>query len=259
MLEAVAVLLVGFAVAVLMTPAGISGAFLLVPFQTSVLGATSVSVTPTNLIFNLIATPMAIAVFRRRGRLDGRLAALITGGSLPGVLLGVWLRIHVLADPARFRVVMGLVLVALALGLVAHRRTVDEGEQVARHRAMDTFVVVVSAAIGVLGGVYGVGGGVFLAPLLATTTGCSLRQIAGATLVGTWVTSVTGVAAFALASWSRGDPAMAPNWRVGLLLGLGGLPGGLLGASLQPHVPERGLRAVLAVTVGGLGLFYLVR
>jgi uncharacterized membrane protein YfcA len=43
-------------IAVLATPAGISGAVLL-PFQVSVLGTPSPAVTPTNLLYNVVATP----------------------------------------------------------------------------------------------------------------------------------------------------------------------------------------------------------
>ena len=50
-------LLVAFLVSALTTPAGVSGAFLLLPFQVSVLGFTSPAVSPTNLIYNIIATP----------------------------------------------------------------------------------------------------------------------------------------------------------------------------------------------------------
>jgi uncharacterized membrane protein YfcA len=44
-------------IAVLATPAGISGAVLLLPFQVSVLGTPSPAVTPTNLLYNVVATP----------------------------------------------------------------------------------------------------------------------------------------------------------------------------------------------------------
>jgi uncharacterized protein len=50
-------LLVAFAVCALTTPAGVSGAFLLLPCQVSVLGFTSPTVSPTNLVYNMVATP----------------------------------------------------------------------------------------------------------------------------------------------------------------------------------------------------------
>jgi uncharacterized protein len=46
-----------FAVSAVATPAGISGAVLLLPFQVSVLGTPSPAVTPTNLLYNVVATP----------------------------------------------------------------------------------------------------------------------------------------------------------------------------------------------------------
>ena len=54
--EVVAVV-AAFAIAAAATPAGISGAVLLRRFQVSVLGTPSPAVTPTNLLFNVVATP----------------------------------------------------------------------------------------------------------------------------------------------------------------------------------------------------------
>jgi uncharacterized protein len=69
--EAVA-LAAAFAIAVLATPAGISGAVLLLPFQVSVLGTPSPAVTPTNLLYNVVATPGALYRYWRRGQTGGR-------------------------------------------------------------------------------------------------------------------------------------------------------------------------------------------
>jgi uncharacterized protein len=53
-------LVAAYLIAALATPAGISGAVLLLPFQVSILGTPSPSVTPTNLLYNVIATPGAL-------------------------------------------------------------------------------------------------------------------------------------------------------------------------------------------------------
>ena len=45
-----------YLIAVLATPAGISGTVLLLPFPVGVLGTPSPAVTPTNLLYNVIAT-----------------------------------------------------------------------------------------------------------------------------------------------------------------------------------------------------------
>ncbi|MCL4440277.1 MAG: sulfite exporter TauE/SafE family protein, partial [Firmicutes bacterium] len=49
--------LVAFLISSLTAPAGVSGAFLLLPFQMSVLNYTSPSVSPTNMIYNIVAIP----------------------------------------------------------------------------------------------------------------------------------------------------------------------------------------------------------
>ena len=49
-------LVAAYLIAVLAAPAGISGAVLLLPFQVSVLGTPSPAVTPTNLLYNVVAT-----------------------------------------------------------------------------------------------------------------------------------------------------------------------------------------------------------
>lgn len=53
----VVALAAAFGIAVVATPAGISGAVLLLPFQVGVLGTPSPAVTPTNLLYNVVATP----------------------------------------------------------------------------------------------------------------------------------------------------------------------------------------------------------
>ena len=57
--EAVA-LVAAYVIAGLATPAGVSGAVLLLPFQVSVVGTPSPAVTPTNLLYNVISTPGAL-------------------------------------------------------------------------------------------------------------------------------------------------------------------------------------------------------
>src|ERR1039458_2779617 len=81
-------LVAAYAVAVLATPAGISGAVLLLPFQVSVLGTPSPAVTPTNLLYNVVATPGALYRYWRQGQTGGILAWLLIAGTLPGVVAG---------------------------------------------------------------------------------------------------------------------------------------------------------------------------
>jgi uncharacterized membrane protein YfcA len=103
---------------VLATPAGISGAVLLLPFQVSVLGTPSPAVTPTNLLYNMVAAPGALYRYWRQGQAGGPLAGLLIAGTLPGVVAGSIIRVEVLPSPQVFDLVIAAVLpTGIALGL----------------------------------------------------------------------------------------------------------------------------------------------
>ena len=95
----VVALVAAYVIAVLATPAGISGAVLLLPFQVSVLGTPSPAVTPTNLLYNVVATPGALYRYWRQGQSGDRFAAVLIAGTLPGVIAGTVIRVELLPDP----------------------------------------------------------------------------------------------------------------------------------------------------------------
>ena len=78
--------------AVLCTPAGVSGAFLLLPIQVQVLGVPSPAVSATNLLYNVVSAPAGVVTYQRSGRFDRKLALLLCAGTLPGVIAGVLVR-----------------------------------------------------------------------------------------------------------------------------------------------------------------------
>ncbi len=102
--------LVGLVVSFFTSMGGVSGAFLLLPFQVSVLGFTSPSVSSTNLVFNLVAIPSGIYRFIREKRMNWSLAWVIVAGTMPGVFLGEWIRPESLPDPGMFKAFVGVVL-----------------------------------------------------------------------------------------------------------------------------------------------------
>ena len=70
-----------YALAAVSAPAGISGAVLLLPFQVSVLGTPSPAVTPTNLLYNIVATPGGLYRYWRQGQTGGHLARVLVAGT----------------------------------------------------------------------------------------------------------------------------------------------------------------------------------
>lgn len=111
--------------------------------------------------------------------------------------------------------------------------------------------------VGVVGGIYGIGGGSLLGPILVGA-GLSVATVAPAALAATFLTSVAGVTTYGLLALTTQDP-ISPNWPIGLLCGLGGLVGGYLGARLQPRMPETLLRILLGILAVGLAGTYITQ
>src|SRR6185312_12665605 len=107
--EAVA-LAAAFIISAIATPAGISGAVLLLPFQVSVLGTPSPAVTPTNLLYNVVSTPGALYRYRRQHQTGGRLALILITGTLPGVIAGSIVRVELVPGPRVFDLMVAALL-----------------------------------------------------------------------------------------------------------------------------------------------------
>jgi len=99
---------VAFAISFFTSMAGISGAFLLLPFQMSVLGFTSTSVTSTNFLFNVVGTPGGVYRYIKECRFAWPVALIIVAGIIPGVLIGYYIRIKFLPDPKSFKLFVGI-------------------------------------------------------------------------------------------------------------------------------------------------------
>jgi len=110
--------IVAFAVSFFTSMGGVSGAFLLLPFQVSVLGFTSPSVSPTNLVYNIVAIPSGVYRYIKEGRLAWPLAWVIIVGTLPGVFIGAIFRIKYLPDPKNFKFFVGCVLLYIGTRLL---------------------------------------------------------------------------------------------------------------------------------------------
>jgi len=250
--EAVA-LAAAFAVSAVATPAGISGAVLLLPFQVSVLGTPSPAVTPTNLLYNVVSTPGALYRYRRQHQTGGRLSLLLICGTLPGVIAGSVIRVELVPGAEVFDLMVAGLLLPLGIWLAASRPARDRAP--ARPRRIPAPVLILLASLtGCAGGIYGIGGGAILSPLLIGS-GRPASEVAPATLASTFVTSLGGVITFTILSLGNGP--VAPNWPTGIALGIGGILGGYLGARMQSRLPDVLIRRIVGVLAVAIAVLLL--
>ena len=278
---------VAFVVSFFTSMGGVSGAFLLLPFQMSVLGYTAPSVSGTNQVFNIVAIPSGVYRYIREGRMLWPLTWAVIIGTLPGVFIGAWIRIKYLPDPKNFKLFVGLVLCYIGFRLFIDviknkgRRRVSNRIQTAveRHTVMilesnfrqvefdydgethkfsPPIIYVICFLVGIIGGIYGIGGGSIVAPFFVAIIGLPVYTVAGAALMGTFITSVAGVAFYQYLSWIYTDMAVAPDWVLGVLFGFGGLFGMYLGARTQKFVPARIIKSILCACVLFVALRYII-
>jgi len=114
---------------------------------------------------------------------------------------------------------------------------------------------VVALVAGVVGGLYGIGGGSLLAPILLLA-GYSAYEVAPATLTATLLTSIAGVITYQLLQITHGG-SVAPDWALGLWIGAGGFAGSYAGARLQRHLPEAAIRRLLGLLACLVAVRYL--
>ncbi|MFC9810528.1 TSUP family transporter [Streptomyces virginiae] len=247
----------GLLIAVFTAPVGVSGAVFLLPVQLSVFAVPSPAVTPTNLLYNVVAGPGALWRYRRTGSLHGPLVRRLVLGTLPGVVIGAVIRVFAIPGPAVFKALVAVFLLPLGVWLIARtllpsRESKPSGEGGPSARTVTALAVVV----GVVGGIYGIGGGSLLGPVLVGR-GMPVAKVAPAALAATFATSVVGAGTYALLALG-GSGSIAPHWFLGLACGLGGLIGGYLGARLQPRLPEKILRLLLGTLAASVGTLYAV-
>ena len=119
-------------------------------------------------------------------------------------------------------------------------------------------IFTLSLIVGIAGGIYGIGGGSIIAPFFVTFFGLPIYTVAGAALMGTFVTSVAGVAFYEVIAPYYPNLSVAPDWLLGGLFGIGGIAGMYLGAYCQKFVPAKAIKWMLTVIIIATAIQYAV-
>ena len=212
-------------------------------------------------------------------------------GTLPGVFIGALIRVAYLPDAKTFKLFVASVLAYIGVRLIrdlvkkknGNIQGVRKDNAASKDKCGDSQVKIIvcsaktleyefngekycvsnvgiftlSFVVGIIGGVYGIGGGAIIAPFFVSVFGLPVYTVAGAALMGTFVTSIAGVTFYqAIAPFFPGM-SVAPDWMLGLLFGLGGMAGMYCGARCQKYVPARYIKWMLAFVIIGTSVKYL--
>jgi len=203
----------------------------------ALLGASASIMKPTALALNILVATVATTQFLRAGCFSWRVFWPFALTSIPFAFLGGTLAI----SGTIYKQLVGVVLLYSAWRLWTRARM-----HVVAHRPPRAVALVLGGAIGLLSGIVGVGGGIFLSPLLLFMGWAEMRETAGTSALFILVNSVAGLAGqvASLAMLPPATPVLA------VTAFAGGLIGSTYGARRLATPTLRRLLAVVLVIAG---------
>lgn len=196
-----------------------------------------------SLACNIVVVAGATVRFARAGVTPWKGAMLLTALAAPAAFVGGLVPI----DRASFLLLLGASLVLTAITMLIPMREGAEGEPTRIARAMP----FIAAPIGFLAGLVGIGGGIFLAPLLHLTRWNNARAIAATASLFILVNSLFGLVGQLLKHGpAMFGGAMAEALPLLLAVVIGGQIGSLMAVKFLPLQWIRWLTAALVGVVG---------
>jgi len=194
---------------------------------------------PAALTLNILVAGIGTVRYVRAGFFSWRAFAPFAAASVPLAFVGGTL----VLPGALYRRVVGAVLLAGALHLFLPDRKYSGGTP---RRPPPWLAVLLGAGIGLLAGLTGVGGGIFLSPLLVLTGWATIREQAGIAAAFILINSIAGLAGVLGRAGSLPPPVY--------LWAGAAVAGGLVGTELgSRRLGPVAMRRLLAVVLGIAG------
>ena len=111
-------------------------------------------------------------------------------------------------------------------------------------------LVVIGTAAGVFSGLFGVGGGTIIVPLLIAWLAYGEREATGTSMVAIFLIAIVAVAIQA----AYGNV----SWVDAIVIGIGGTVGAVLGTALQQRVPERAVAGMFSILLFAVAIELVV-
>ena len=242
-------LALGFlAVATLYASVGFGGGSSYLALLAIFLTADTALMRSTALLCNLAVVSGNVVVQARAGTLPWRRAGPLVALSVPAAFLGATLPL----SRERFFLLLGVALV-LAAALLAFRTLGPDADAFTARRYPRWTGPALGSGIGLLSGAVGIGGGIFLSPVLHHLRWARAAEVAALASLFILVNSVAGLAGLASVGDLRLDPALTPACLLAVFLG------GQLGVrwGVRRFRPAH-IRLATAALVGAVGLRILL-
>ena len=196
----------------------------------------------TALLLNLGVSLMSFIAFYRQGYFKWTLFWPFALGSIPAAFLGA----RIPLTDSTYKQILGACLFLAVIRMVV---TLKEG---ARKSLPAVLGIFTGAAIGLLSGMIGIGGGIILSPLLLLFRWASLKEAAAVSALFIFVNSVSGLAG--LKTWIPMDQSQMIYWLAASLVG--GFLGARWGAGIASNAKVKWILALVLV-IASLKLWFV--
>ncbi len=256
---AVAVLVgLGAGIGALGTLIGAGGGWMIVPILLFGYGFSPQTAVGTSLAIVFLNALSGSVAYMVQGRVLYAMGTVFALATIPGALLGAWLVQYL--NPEWFSVLFGAFLLFIAVFLhrgqqLLFRRRAGTQPIEAEMRSLRSPVmrvgILLSALVGVLSSVFGVGGGIVHVPFLIVVLGLPVHA---ATATSHFVLAITSLVG-ALVFFGHGQV----NLFVAASMGVGVLGGAQVGAALSRRMRSEPIRRILALALAVFALRLMLR
>ncbi len=169
---------------------------------------------------NLLVAGMAFFAYKKGGFFDSKLAIPFIVASIPAALIGGYIRIN---DDI-YDTLLSITLVFAAWKLYTTKSR--ESEDLFSNPPPIHIALIVGVSIGLLSGIIGVGGGIFLSPIILLFRWSDPKTTAGIAAVFIWVNSAAGLIGSSISGQNVIDFDVLIPFAIAVLIG------GYLGSKL---------------------------
>ncbi|MBV9667886.1 MAG: sulfite exporter TauE/SafE family protein, partial [Nitrososphaeraceae archaeon] len=226
---------------------GVGGGILMIPVLT-VLGLEPSQIASTSLIAVTSTGISSTIEYSRQKRIDYLVGLKIAALAIPGAIIGAFLSSYISFE--HFKVYFAIILILTGLYIIYRNSILKERRKKTNSKSMHLLFYVGSFTAGIISSLFGIGGGIIFVPLMVILLRVSMFRAGPNSQLALLITSLVGVFTHSLLGHT--------NYVYGILLAIGALTGGYIGARLSRHVREGVLQILLSTSLIGVAVKLLL-
>ena len=229
---------------------GVGGGILMIPVL-SIMGLEPSQIASTSLVAVTSTGISSTIEYSRQKRIDYLVGLKIAALAIPGAIIGTFLSSYISLQ--HFKVYLAIILILTGIFIIYRNSILKERKKTPKKtnsKSMYLLFYMGSFTAGIVSRLFGIGGGIIFVPSMVIILGVSMFRAGPNSQLALLITSLVGVFTHSLLGHT--------NYVYGILLAIGALTGGYIGARLSRHVRESVLQILLSTSLIGVAVKLLL-